>query len=88
METDEPKHEQSLTVKQVATRLNCKPGLVRDLILSRRLRAVNLSSPGKRKSYRIEPAWVDEFLATGLPPVQVLVKPEKLAGIKPSRHFP
>lgn len=54
----------SLTISEVAERLKCKRDHVRSLILSGRLRAYDIGATNKRASYRVEPEWLEEFMAS------------------------
>lgn len=53
---------QTLTVTQVATRLECRPEFVRGLIHSRELRAINIGSKS-RPRYRVREAVLEAFLS-------------------------
>lgn len=53
-----------LTVKQVATQLNCSDDLVLSLIDAKKLMAVNLAPQKGRRWIRIRQEWVDDFLAS------------------------
>lgn len=50
-----------LTVKEVAEALNCSVTHVYNLIGSGTLAAQNISAPGKRRSWRIDPDALDAF---------------------------
>lgn len=52
---------QLLTVKDVAEVLNCSVTHVYNLIGSGTLEAQNISAPGKRRSWRIDPAALNAF---------------------------
>jgi excisionase family DNA binding protein len=52
---------QLLTVREVAVTLNCSVTHVYNLIRSRVLAAENIAAAGKRPSWRIPPAALEEF---------------------------
>ena len=73
-----------LSVKQVAEQLGVSPKMVRNLIASRRLKAIDVAEPGKQHCYRIKPEWVNDFIANSeLPPLKVRVKEKQ--GLRPSK---
>ena len=78
----------ALTIKQVATRLSASKDAVRSLILRKQLKAFVISMPGgKRKTYRIEPEWLDEFIQTSAPVVKTLEKPPKPVGLLSGKRY-
>lgn len=52
-----------LSTTQVAARLDCSTGHVRNLMKSGELTYANLADKGKRPEYKIMEKWLDAFLA-------------------------
>lgn len=74
-----------LSIQQAAERLGVSANMVRDLIESRRLKAINLAEKGNQRYYRIKPEWIDELIADSeLPsPKQ---RPKQSQNLRPSKY--
>jgi excisionase family DNA binding protein len=78
--------EPLLTVQQVAKILGLSSHhLVRDLIDSGKLQAINLALPGKQRCLRIKREWVDTLIANSELPAKKPTRQRDNGNLRPSK---